>query len=381
MTNDKSQKKPPLKVLIILPDLGAGGAQVMNIRLAEQLALRGWDVRVVILFKRPITISKSRLQPINLQYLGANSFASKVALIPQLARHARAADVVIAGMELAATNYGFIVTQLTRKPLLSWTHIAFDNYMHAQSAIDRWISFAIYRKLKHIVFPSAGAKTSLENALKSQPPNANWHVIYNFMDSFPSTSCQRFLNCERAFSRPAILIIARLTEQKAIHRIILAHKHLLLKRIDHHLIIFGDGPLRCKLKDQVMSLGVNNTVFMPGHIVDAHAWISHASVFALCSDYEGFSLVILEALQYGTPVVSMDCPAGPGEILNDGEFGILTPAGDQDKFEEGLQKILTDNEVREYYAKKGSERASYFSADHIVSRWEKLLRSTIDLTQ
>jgi glycosyltransferase involved in cell wall biosynthesis len=68
----------------------------------------------------------------------------------------------------------------------------------------------------------------------------------------------------------------------------------------------------------VQALDLKEKVFLPGFVENPYAYISRSRVFLLSSDYEGFGRVLVDALAVGCPVVSTDCPAGPSEVLEEG---------------------------------------------------------------
>jgi len=103
-------------------------------------------------------------------------------------------------------------------------------------------------------------------------------------------------------------------------------------------------------------------------------WLAHATVFALCSRYEGFALVLLEALAAGVPAVAMDCPAGPREILRDGEAGVLVPEGDETAMQAAIAQLLHDPGLRARFVQAGLTRARDFTPEYIVPKWETLLQ-------
>jgi glycosyltransferase involved in cell wall biosynthesis len=94
------------------------------------------------------------------------------------------------------------------------------------------------------------------------------------------------------------------------------------------LLILGEGPLRGELEALKCRLGLDGAVDMPGFVASPYPYLAKADVFVLSSAWEGFGNVIVEALACGTPVVSTDCPSGPGEILADGRYGMLVAPGD-----------------------------------------------------
>lgn len=97
---------------------------------------------------------------------------------------------------------------------------------------------------------------------------------------------------------------------------------------DARLLILGEGSERPNLTALITELGLTDAVQMPGFRPDPHGYVGHADVFVLSSLNEGFGNVLVEAMACGTPVVSTDCPTGPGEILDGGRYGRLTPVGD-----------------------------------------------------
>lgn len=341
----------------------------MNLRLARQLQSRGYSVRLVTLFKRLWfePLDPSGLDVVRFDARGIGKPLVALRLIPFV----RQADVIIGGEDLAATNYGWIAAKIASRPFVAWTHIAFHEHIKRLSRLDRWLSLVVRRRIRWTVFPSEGALESLRRALGGQPDDAHWVVIENFLEALPEPAPTP--PDPRMFAQPVVLGIGRLAEQKAFDRLIRAHAALRGKGLDHHLLILGEGPERPKLEAEAQRLGVTGTVFLPGHVTNVQDYFAHATVFALCSRYEGFALVLLEALSLGVPAVAMDCPSGPREILKDGWAGLLMPDGDETAFQAALERLLTSPELRQQYAERGRERAQDYMPDNIIPKWEVFL--------
>jgi len=125
------------------------------------------------------------------------------------------------------------------------------------------------------------------------------------------------------------------------------------------LIIFGEGPETGNYKKLISELGIQDRVSLPGFSDNLPAVIKAADAFVVSSKSESFSIVLVEALAVGTPVVSTDCPLGPPEILQHGKYGLMCAVNDINSMTKALQRVLDGdaiNPLRESWEKYTLER-------------------------
>ena len=167
---------------------------------------------------------------------------------------------------------------------------------------------------------------------------------------------------------PIVLAIGRLDKQKDFPTLLTAFARLLSQH-SARLIVLGEGPLRPTLLALAHNLHISEYVDFPGFVSNPFAYLANAHLFVLSSRYEGLPTVLIEAMACGCPVVSTDCPFGPAEILENGRWGKLVPTEDPEALAKAMIHTMDTPPQRDTLR----ERASYFSVDRAVDRYEELL--------
>jgi glycosyltransferase involved in cell wall biosynthesis len=172
--------------------------------------------------------------------------------------------------------------------------------------------------------------------------------------------------------------VGRLALQKGQRHLIRAMP-LLLERVPRaHAVIAGGGDLEDYLRDLSVEVGVADRVHVLGPRRDVPALMHAIDVFAMPSIWEGFGLVLLEAMAAGRPVVASRVATIP-EVVVDGETGVLVPAGDPVALAEALAGLAHDGERARAFGEAGRERLrKRFSIEKMVGDTELLYRELLE---
>ncbi|NMO57089.1 glycosyltransferase family 4 protein [Actinoplanes sp. TBRC 11911] len=172
----------------------------------------------------------------------------------------------------------------------------------------------------------------------------------------------------------AKLVVAagRLIPSKRYDVLVRAFAKVVAERPDWTLRVYGLGKETAVLRELVLELGLHNHVRLMGPVTPIEPEWAKAAIAAVSADKESFGITLVEAMRSGVPVVSTDARWGPGEILRDGEDGLLTPVGDPDALGDALLRVINDDELRRSMAAAALANSARYDPAPIAERYEEL---------
>lgn len=190
--------------------------------------------------------------------------------------------------------------------------------------------------------------------------------IYNF--SPIKTDKSGLLN------KKQVLAIGRLDAQKGFDLLIDSWEIVHQNNSDWILNIYGQGEWKEMLEEKIRSKSLQENIFLKGISNNVEEIMLDHSIFVLSSRYEGFGMVLAEAISCGIPCVSFDCKEGPSEILNV-DSGILVQENDIQGLANGIIKLINNEDLRANMGKIAKENSLQFSKERVMNEWLRLFQS------
>ena len=395
-TGDKCKSTGDKRIALAIPDLRGGGGERSTLGIARGLLARGYTVDLVLF--EDSNAYPDETPPEARQFVlrspRAQRFRERIRSIPGLGIR-RVLLLFIRLIDLAG-NIRFIATYMRRErpdvlfPALGEAKVS--TLLACFFVSSRPIVIPVMRNvvmnrsvplriLYRLLFPSADRVVAISNGVadslveKLGIRREKIETIYNPVTR-PEICAMASESPDHPWisedGPPVFLAVGRLVAAKDFMTLLRAFHRVSSSR-PARLIILGEGPWRNRLERFVKDMGMTEQVSLPGWAPNPFAYMSRASVFVVSSKYEGLSLVLIEALACGCPVVSTDCPSGPAEILCNGEFGPLVPVGDDAALAAAMEHLL-DNPPESTVLRA---RAQDFSAESCAERYDRLIRKCL----
>lgn len=250
-------------------------------------------------------------------------------------------------------------------------------YLKANGSLSSRIkAFIMTKYQEHIVkkFDIFVVLTQEDQELwKKSNIKSNIVVIPNMVpsESITEYSQQPMQEIKRAIA------VGRLDGQKSFDRLIRIWAKVCETVKDWKLNIYGKGPDKKAYEQLINELGLSNNITIKEPIKNIHDEYLKSSFLCMTSKYEGFGLVLAEAMSCGIPVISYNTPCGPKDIIENGKNGFLIKENDEEQYAKSIITLITDMEMRKRMGQYALESAKKFDPKNIMEGWEKLFDQLI----
>lgn len=179
----------------------------------------------------------------------------------------------------------------------------------------------------------------------------------------------------RAHGDSKVVVSAgRLSIQKGFDRLIPAFAQVAAKHPDWTLKIFGSGKDADMLQSTIDELGMRDNIRLMGYTKRLQAQMAKSAIYVMSSRFEGFPMVLLEAMACGLPVVSFACRNGPRDLIDNDVNGLLVDNGDIDGLAAAIITLIEDPDRRRTFGQRALEVSDHYHIEDIADQWNLILR-------
>ena len=235
--------------------------------------------------------------------------------------------------------------------------------LHKHNGALRKSMRKLYPQLDAFVVLTEQDREHYGRVLKGKAPPL--HVIPNTVRPLPGAKAD--------LAAKTVYAAGRFRYQKGFELLIPAWEATAKAHPDWTLRLRGRGHLETRYRGLIETHGLEDSVVIEGPAEDIGSDMADSAVFVLSSRFEGFPLILLEAMSKGMGIVSFDCPTGPADIVDDHRNGLLVPHEDVEGLSRAIREIVEDEELRRRMAAEAVGTAEQYTIEAIGPRWVELL--------
>lgn len=206
----------------------------------------------------------------------------------------------------------------------------------------------------------------------TEEDRSNWHMIPN-VSVIPNASLSVFDRYSNVSSK-RVIAVGRLDYQKGFDRLIKAWEIISNtgRFHDWRLDIFGQGEWRDMLQAMINERHLSSSVRLNKPTNNIGEEYAESSLIVMTSNYEGFGMVLVEAMSCGVPAVAFDCQCGPKDIVKHGERGFVVKNGDIEGLANAMMEIMGDDELRKEMGDNAKQVVDIYSEERVMRLWVNL---------
>lgn len=371
-------------ILFVIDTLNGGGAEKVLYDTLKNIDLSRYKIEVFLIQNEGIYREKIKKLGVNIEYL----FDERKDLFSNIL-YRKFKSMTIKILRYFYCKYPFLIKKLKNKNydieiafLEGYSTVLVANrknnskkigWVHTDLKKHRALSFKLekrsYQKINKIVCVSEDSKKSVLNLY---PENKNkTEVIYNPIDKNNILKLSKeIVNFNK--SKINIIAIGRLIKIKGYDILLQSHNKLIKERLNYNLIILGEGGEKNNLEKYIKENNLVNNTQLLGFKENPYPYLKEADIFVSSSRYEGYPLVLCEAICLGKPIIATNC-TGPKEILENGEYGLIAEVENVEDLAEKMKKLILDEKLREKYSDLSKERAEIFNIKKTIQEIGDLL--------
>ena len=351
-----------MRIAFLLPSLKFGGAERVNLNLANEFKERGIIVDILLMSYEGEFLKES-LNNFNTIDLECNrTYKLPFNLLKYCIKNKPQAIIsnfwkINLCSSLCRILYPFF-------KLILWEHSPPSKTPTSPVWLYKPSASLLYLFSTRIVAVSNGVKSDItKNSFGLQNKLI---TIYNPIKEIDFRKVNKY-NINNSFN---IISVGRLEKEKNIELLIQSFNKI-QKKMNSKLLIVGDGSERKKLEKLANDLKISTKIIFYGYSNNPYPLMSNSDLLVVSSDFEGLPTVIIEALYIGLPIVSTDSPGGSRELLIDGKYGSLVPVGDSESLAKAIEFEYINNRAVEFQ-RQGAKR---FLPNIIANQFLDLLKN------
>lgn len=202
---------------------------------------------------------------------------------------------------------------------------------------------------------------------KKQWGDKRVEVIPNFLTFFPEEKAE--------LENQKVISVGRLSYEKGYDMLIDIWNIVYQKHPKWILEIYGEGNEKVFLEKKIKNLNLENVIKLKGVTKNIKDKYLSSSIYIMSSRFEGFGMVLIEAMSCGLPVISFDCPCGPKDIIENNEDGFICKFNNIEDMAQKLIYLIENKEIRKRMGAKARENSLKFTKEKIIKEWKKIFET------